>query len=91
MLRYTWEYVFFLAISLVVCGMPTENKRVKSFGIELNRTISERLQTYIDSPLTLLNYDASLQKEQYLWNLSYAPYKTQCPSFLLVRTANQVR
>lgn len=91
MLRYTWEYVFFLTISLVVCGMPTENKPVKSFEIELNRTISERLQTYIDSPLTLLNYDASLQKDQYLWNLSYAPYKTQCPSFLLVRTANQVR
>lgn len=91
MLRYIWEYVFFLAVGLVVCGMPTDNKRVKYFGMELNRTMSERLQTYIDSPLTLLDYDMSVQKDQYLWNLSYAPYKTPCPSFLLVRTANQVR
>ena len=91
MIRYTLKHAFFLAIILVVCGMPTENKRVKSFEIELNRTISELLETYLDSPLTFLNYDTSHPEDQYFWNLSYAPYKTQCPSFLLVRTADQVR
>lgn len=87
----TWEWLIILTFILAVCGMPTDKKRLRSLGFELNKTISDGLNTYIDSPFALLNHDASIQNDQYLWNLSYAPYEIQCPSFLLVRTANKVR
>lgn len=38
----------------------------------------------------LLTNDTGFMKDQYFWNLSYAPYNTPCPSTVLVRTANQV-
>lgn len=84
-----WQWAIVPTFVLAVCGMPTE-KRLKNLGFELNKTISERLYTSTYNPLWSLNYDAILQKDQYLWNLSYAPYNIQCPSFLLVRTANKV-
>lgn len=82
-LVYVWSYVVMIS---EVNGLPTLNI-LGNIDAPDNEHLLEK---HLDCSRLLLTNDTGFMKDQYFWNLSYAPYNTPCPSRVLVRTANQV-
>lgn len=91
-----WSCAFLLISFIfprIILGIPTEYSKLDNLEINENKNIIGTLNNvFIDSSkLLLINGTKVVPNEHYLWNLSYAPYNTLCPSTELVRPANDVK
>lgn len=81
------QLVFVNCLSLILsCGNVL--KRLLKFNSTENLNSLDPNESQPVSEGKEIN--SHFKKLKYIWNISYAPYQVECPSFALVRVAAQV-